>query len=317
MVEVAEPVSKAAAERKKRGMLADMLTRLVREKPLGLIGGIIVLVFLLTGILADVIAPYGFKDIHLAYRLSPPGTEGFLLGTDGIGRDILSRIIYGARVSMIVGLVATAISITESTVIGILSGFLGGKFDLIIQRFIDAWMAFPWLIIMMTIMSLVGSHGMWQLILVMGISGGIGGSRVMRSAVIGIKENVYVEAARAVGASTVRTLARHILPNVMPIIIISFSIGVGGTILAEASLSFIGFGIPPPTPSWGGMLSVEGRAYMLEGPWLALWPGLALAVVVFGANMLGDAVRDLLDPRLRGGVGRYTGGKKKRQKQVA
>lgn len=318
MAEATQPIAVTSPDRKRRGLLADIIVRMVREKPLGTIGGAIVLLMFLTGIFANFLAPYGFKDTNIAFRLSPPGTPGFLLGTDGVGRDMLSRIIYGARVSMLVGLVATFISVAESTIIGMSCGFLGGKFDLIIQRFVDAWMSFPYLIILMSIMSLVGT-GMWQLILVMGFSGGIGGSRVMRSAVMGIKENVYVQAAIVVGATTTRTLIRHILPNIMAPIIIVFTIGMGGVILAEASLSFLGFGIPPPTPSWGGMLSGDGRTYMMQAPWMALWPGLALSIVVFGINMLGDALRDILDPRLRGGIGRYSVGEQKfkKKKQTA
>ena len=314
MAESAEPISGITLEKpKKRGFWLDVLVRLVREKPLGTIGGVLVLLMFMAGIFSTVLAPYSYKKPHLLYTLSPPGTTGFPLGTDGVGRDVLSRIIAGARVSMIVGIVATVISVTEATLIGIFCGFLGGRFDMTVQRFVDSWMCFPWLIIMMTILSIVGT-GMWQLILVMGISGGIGGSRVIRSAVIGIKENLYVRAAEAIGCSTVRTLVRHILPNVTAPIIIMFTIGVGGVILAEASLSFLGYGIPPPTPSWGGMLSMEGRSYMLQAPWLALWPGLALTLAVFGFNMLGDALRDILDPRLRGGGGRFAGAKRKKRR---
>ncbi len=161
-------------------------------------------------------------------------------------------------------------------------------------------MAFPGLLLLLTIMSIAGK-GLLQIILVLGIAGGIGGSRVVRGAVIGIKENDYFLAARAIGSPTTATLVRHVLPNIMPVVIIIFSINVGGVIIAEASLSFLGFGLPPKIPSWGGMLSREGRRFMEVAPGLALWPGLALTIVVFSLNMFGDALRDLLDPRLRGG----------------
>ena len=307
MVGAAESISKPVAQSKKRGLLVDLITRLVKEKPLGLIGGIIFLILLFTGIFADLLAHYGMNEVNLVARLSPPSAQ-FWLGTDTVGRDILSRIIYGARVSMIVGMAAMVLSLTISVTIGILSGFIGGKFDLVVQRFVDAWICFPWLIILISVMSLLGP-GLWQMIIVLGVSGGIGGSRIIRSAVIGIKENMYVASAVAVGASTPRILAHHILPNILPPVIIMFSIGIGGVIMAEASLSFLGFGIPPPQPSWGGMLSGQGREYMLLAPWMAIWPGLALSVVIYGVNMLGDAVRDILDPRMRGGIGRYGGGK--------
>jgi len=314
MAEATGPITVVPEAQKRHSLFAEVVTRLVKEKPLGTVGAVIVLLLFLTGIFADLLAPYPYDEMHLRYLLHPPGTPGFLLGTDGIGRDMLSRIIYGARISMIVGLVATSLSVGVSTLIGVFTGFLGGKLDMTVQRFVDAGMCFPWLILMITIMSLVGT-GMWQLIFVLGIGGGIGGSRVVRSAVIGIRENVYMQAASAIGCSTSRMLTRHVLPNILAPLIILYTIGMGGMILAEASLSFLGYGIPPPTPSWGGMLSVEGRSYMLQAPWMCLWPGVALSVAVYGINMFGDALRDILDPRLRGGVGRYTTGVKvKKQK---
>jgi peptide/nickel transport system permease protein len=293
----------AAQEGRRKRLLSDLLSRLVKEKPLGLVGGIIVLLLLITGVFADFLAPYGFNDIHLADRLTGPSTT-YILGTDNLGRDMLSRIIFGARISMYVGLGAALISTVEASVIGIVSGYLGGKFDILVQRFVDAWMAFPFLFILLTVMAIIGG-GTLQVTVVLGMASGIGGSRVVRSAVIAIKGNVYVEAARAIGTPTTRILTRHVLPNVMAPIIVMFSIGIGGMILAEASLSFLGFGIVPPTPSWGGMLSGSGRTHMIRAPWMMIWPGAALATVVYGLNMFGDAVRDLLDPRLRGGLGRY------------
>jgi peptide/nickel transport system permease protein len=289
--------------------------RLVKEKPLGTIGGVIVLILLLTGVFADFLAPYGYNVMDMAARLTGP-SAAHLLGTDNVGRDLFSRIIYGARISMYVGFGVTILSTLISVTIGIISGFLGGKVDMIIQRFVDAWMCIPGLFLILTVMALLGP-GLVQVILVLGVSGAVGGSRVVRSAVIGIKGNVYVEAARAVGVPVKRILIRHILPNIMAVIIISFTVHIGAAILTEASLSFLGFGIPPPMPSWGGMLSGSGRRYMLIAPWMCLWPGLALALVVYGINMLGDALRDLLDPRLRGGLGRYGGVARKAAKAKA
>ena len=285
--------------RKRRSRLAEFFIRLVKEKPLGTISGIIVLILIFVAIFADVLAPYSFFEVHLVDRLQGPSTK-HLLGTDQLGRDFLSRIIQGARISLGVGLAATALSIVVAFLIGGASGFLGGKFDIGVQRFVDAWMCFPGLLLLLTIMSVVG-RGLPQIILVLGISGGIGGSRVIRGAVIGIKENDYFQAAEAVGNSRWRIFIRHVLPNIMPVIIIIFSISVGGVIMAEASLSFLGFGLPPKIPSWGGLLSQAGRRYMEVAPWLALFPGLALTVVIYSLNMFGDAMRDLLDPRLRGG----------------
>jgi len=301
-----------AAETKRHSEPVEFVMRLVREKPLGTVGGIITLLLLLTGIFADFLAPYGMNETNATEALSTPSAT-FLLGTDNLGRDLLSRVIYGARVSVIVGLAASTLATIVSVLIGLLSGYIGGKFDLIFQRFVDAWMCLPMLIVLMIIISLVGP-GMLTVILNLGFWWGIIGSRIIRSAVITTKENAYVQAAVATGCSTVKILIRHILPNIMAPAIILFTTRVPNVILAEASLSFLGFGIPAPTPSWGGMLSGIGRTYMFMAPWMVLWPGLALATVVYGVNMFGDAIRDLLDPRLRGGIGRYGVKAKKGQK---
>ena len=289
----------AVSEPKRRAGLADFFIRLVTEKPLGTACGIIVLILIFVAIFADVLAPYDYIKIHLADRFQGSSAR-YLLGTDHLGRDLLSRIIHGARLSIVVGLAATALNVVVAVLIGGTSGFFGGKLDLAVQRFVDAWMAFPGLLLLLTIMSIVGS-GLLQIIVVLGISGGIGGSRVLRGAVIGIKENDYFLAARAIGSPTTATLMRHVLPNIMAPVIIIFSITVGAVIIAEASLSFLGFGVPVNIPSWGGLLSREGRQYMEQAPWLALWPGLALTITIYSLNMFGDAMRDLLDPRLRGG----------------
>jgi len=300
---------------KKHSPWADFFIRLFKEKPMGAFGGIIVLVLLLTGIFAEFISPEGYNDINLRARLQAPSAQ-HVLGTDQLGRDELSRIIYGARVSMIIGIGASALSTVIAAIIAITSGYIGGNFDLAMQRFVDAWLCFPSLILLLIAMTLIGP-GVVQVTLVLGITYGIGGTRLIRSAVITIKSNIYVEASRAIGATTPWILTRHILRNTIPFMVIFFTVSMAGMILAEAGLSFLGFGIPPPYPSWGGMLSFEGRSFMLQAPWLALWPGLSLSIVVYGINMFGDAVRDLLDPRLRGGVGTYSamGNKNKKLKK--
>ena len=290
------------AERKSRSSALNFLKRLVKEKPLGTVGAIITLLLLLIGIFASFIAPYGMNQSTADLLVRPSLTHWF--GTDNLGRDILSRIIYGARISLIVGLVGATISVTLSTIIGMLCGYIGGVFDLLVQRFVDAWMCIPSLILMMVIISIIGP-GIWQVTIVMGLCFGISGSRIIRSATMSIKENVYLQAVRSIGCSPSRIIIRHILPNVMASIIILFSTVVPMVILVEASLSFLGYGIPPPNPSWGAMLSGSARDYMFQAPWIIIWPGLALSIVVYGVNMFGDALRDLLDPRMRGGSGRY------------
>ena len=247
--------------------MVSFFVRMWREKSLGTVSGIIILLVILVAIFADVLAPYEYIEIHLADRLTG-SSAGYPLGTDHLGRDLLSRVIYGARLSLIVGLAATALNVVVAVVIGGTSGFFGGKLDLVVQRFVDAWMAIPGLLLLLTIMSIVG-RGLLQLIVVLGISGGIGGSRLVRSAVIDIKENAYFQAAEVIGASKWRTFIGHVLPNIMPVVIIVFSINVGGVIISEASLSFLGFGLPVGVPSWGAMLSREGREYMQQAPWLA------------------------------------------------
>ncbi len=299
---MADSSSGRVSERKRHSFFVDFFIRLVKEKPLGTAGGVITLLLLLAGIFSGVLAPYGANEITGEFLAAP--SARFWLGTDNLSRDLLSRIIFGARVSVIVGLATPALSAVIGLVIGITSGYIGGKFDLIVQRFVDAVMCLPFLVLLIGLMSLIGA-GMWTLILTMGVTWGIYDARFARSVVISIKENAYVEAATAIGCPTSRILTRHILPNIMAPIVITFTSSVAGVILAEASLSFLGYGIPLPAPSWGGMLSGSGRDYMFMAPWMVIWPGLALATVVYGINMFGDAVRDLLDPRLRGGLGRY------------
>ena len=282
--------------------MTDFFGRLVKEKPLSIIAGVIILLLILVAIFADVLAPFPHDEVNIVDRMQAP-SHRYLLGTDQLGRDLLSRLLFGARISLTVGLTATTINVVVAVLIGGISGFFGGRLDLAMQRFVDAWMAFPGLLLLLTIMSLVG-RGLPQIIVVLGVTGGIGGSRVVRGAVVGVKENVYFQAAEAIGSTWWRTLIRHVLPNIAAPVIIIFTINVGGVIISEAALSFLGFGLPISVPSWGGMLSREGREFMEVAPRLALWPGLCLTVVVYCLNMFGDAVRDLLDPRLRGGGGR-------------
>ncbi len=304
------------SESNRQGRFADFFNRLWREKPLGSFCGMIILLLIFVALFTDVLTPYPYDKLNFGDRLQGASFWN-LLGTDQLGRDLLSRLIFGARISLVVGLAATTLNVAVALLIGGTSGFLGGKLDLAVQRFVDAWMAFPGLLLLLTIMSVVG-QGLLQIIVVLGIAGGIGGSRVVRGAVIGIKENDYFLAARAVGTPTSQILTRHVLPNIMAPIIIIFSINIGGVIIAEASLSFLGFGLPIKVPSWGGMLSREGRRFMEQAPWLALWPGLFLTLVVYSLNMFGDALRDLLDPRLRGGEGSYgTAGRKRKRGLLA
>jgi peptide/nickel transport system permease protein len=272
---------------------------MVREKPLGLLGAFIVFGLLGVAVFAEVIAPYGYAQTSLLQRFQGSSMEHWL-GTDQLGRDLLSRIIYGTRVSLTVSFGAAALGVLLATLIGITSAFFGGRYDLGMQRFVDAWESIPGLLLLLAIMSLLGP-GLFNVTGVLGLSFGIQNSRIIRGAAMSVKENAYIEAAQAFGGSNLRIMLCHILPNVAAIIIVVATIGLGNLILIEASLSFLGFGVPPPHPTWGGMLSLQGLSYMYQAPWLAIWPGVALSAAVFGFNMFGDALRDLLDPRLRGG----------------
>ncbi|MEQ8260960.1 MAG: ABC transporter permease [Alcanivorax sp.] len=277
--------------------------RLCRERPLGAVGALICLLLLFTGVFADLIAPQGYNAINPIDRLQAPSWE-YWFGTDQLGRDIFARVVHGARLSVIVAFAATTLSIVISAFLGILSGYFGGRLDMFIQRLVDGWMCFPDLILLIVAVAVLGP-GTWQIIVILGLLFGISGSRIVRGAVLSARQNVYVHAAQSMGASSTRILWHHILPNVMAPLIVLYTTRLAAVILAESGLSFLGLGIPPPSPSWGGMLSLDGRSYMFQAPWLAIIPGIALTVVVFGINMFGDALRDMLDPRMRGGSGRY------------
>lgn len=248
--------------------------------------------------IGGLIAPFRYDKNHLRDRLqSPSGT--YLLGTDELGRDILSRLIYGARVSIIVPFGAVLISETIAATIGIMSAYYGGWVDKAAQRLVDIFQALPGLVVLITILGIFGS-GLWQLICVIGVLGGPPGSRIIRGQVLSIMASPYIEAGRVVGAGDRHIMLKYVLPNVMALIILGSTIRLGSVVLIEASLSFLGYGLPPPFPSWGQMLSLQGREYMRSAPGLAIYPGIAIGIVVFAYNLLGDALRDVLDPRLRG-----------------
>jgi peptide/nickel transport system permease protein len=280
---------------------AAAVWRFGRRKPLGAAGGVIVVGLVLLALFADRIAPYDFDETIAGARLRPPSAR-FWLGTDNLGRDVWTRVVFGARVSMTVGFGAVLLGTALATVIGVTSGYFAGRYDTVVQRVVDAWQSFPFLIIVLSLMAVLGP-GRLNVVLALGVVGAAGASRVIRSATVVVSGNPYVEGARALGCGHLRILVRHVLPNVAAPIIVLATIGLGSAILAESALSFLGFGVPPPYPSWGGMLSGSGRSYMYQAPWMALWPGAAISLAVYGFNMLGDALRDVLDPRLRGTPG--------------
>jgi peptide/nickel transport system permease protein len=277
--------------------------RFCRRKPLGAIGGILVLALLVMAVFADRIAPFAYDEA--VARMKPPSAR-FWMGTDNLGRDVWSRVVYGARISVTVGFATVALATLLAVAVGVSSAYVGGVYDILLQRVVDAWISFPALVIVLSLLAALGP-GLLNLILALSIIGAAGASRVIRGATLSAMQNPYIEAARAIGAGHARIVARYVLPNIMATIIIIATIGLGAVILAESALSFLGFGVPPPYPSWGGMLSGSGRTFMYHAPWMALCPGVAISLAVFGFNMLGDALRDVLDPRLRG-AGRFLRG---------
>ena len=290
------PVQPARRNVLVRGLAATWL--FTRRKPLGAIGAVIVVAMLLMTVFAEQIAPYAYDETIRGARMKSPNFTHWL-GTDNLSRDIWSRVVYGARVSVTVGFATIALGTLIAAMIGVSSGYFGGAYDIAVQRVVDAWMSFPFFVIALSVMAVLGP-GLWNVILSIAVVVGATSSRVIRGATISVAANTYVEAARAMGAGHMRIILRYIFPNIAATIIILATIGLGGVILAESALSFLGFGVPPPYPSWGAMLSGSGRTYMYRAPWMAIWPGVAISLAVFGFNMLGDALRDVLDPRLRG-----------------
>lgn len=278
------------------------LLSFVRAKPLGALGALVLVVAALMAVFAQVIEPYDPVATSQREALeSPSGVH--LLGTDQFGRDVFSRVVRGARISLYVGLGATSAAVVLATLIGIVSAYFGGVADYFIQRLVDVVQAIPGLILLISVLVILGPS-ITNVVLALAFRASITASRVIRSATLSVIANPFVEAATVLGAGHVRIMLRHVAPNIVPAAIIIATIQFGGAILAEASLSFLGYGVPPPTPTWGGMMSAEGRVYMIAAPWILIGPAVALSLVVFSVNMLGDALRDRLDPRLRGTGGR-------------
>jgi peptide/nickel transport system permease protein len=281
----------------RRGPLS-IPARFMARKPLGAIGGVLIVLMLAVAVFAPWLAPYPYDVGVAADRLQGP-TLAHPFGTDANGRDLLSRIIWGARVSVTIGFGAVGLSTLLAGVVGIVSGYFGGWLDLLVQRLVDVWISFPALVLLVSLVAILGP-GLWSTTVILGILLAPGTARVVRSAVLAMRHLPYVESARCAGAGHGRIMRTCVLPNVSAAILVLATTQLGVAILAESTLSFLGYGVPPPFPTWGAMLSGTGRAFMLQSPWLSIWPGLAISAAVFGFNMLGDALRDELDPRLRG-----------------
>lgn len=274
------------------------LRRFVRRKPLGAAGGFLMLLMVFTATFADVLATYDPIRTHTASTLAPPGGE-FWLGTDHLGRDLWSRIVHGARISLAVGIASTLLGAVLGGVIGLLSGYAGGKTDLISQRFLDILQGLPLLVLALVMAAALGPS-LSNVIIAISVPIVPRAARVIRSSTLAIREMAYIEAARAAGVGHLRIAFRHIMPNTIGPFIVLITAQLGSAILVEAALSFLGLGVPEPYPSWGRMLSISAAEFAQRAPWLVLFPGVAISLAVFGSNLLGDALRDTLDPRLRG-----------------
>ena len=291
------PALEIAATERGWGARAGPVARRLAGNPLSLLSIVIIVACMVIALFAPWLAPYDYDEQDILARLQgPSGAHWF--GTDDLGRDILSRIVWGSRVSITVSFGAVAVGVGLGTLVGLCAGYFQGAFDLVSQRLVDFIMSMPALIILLVVVSVAG-RGLPTLIIALGIVQSALATRLARATTMQLSAQQFVEAARVLGCSSRRILFRHILPGLFPPMMVIVSLGMGVAILAESSLSFLGYGVVPPTPSWGGMLSGSSRVYMFNNPWMSLWPGLAIASVVFAFNMLGDALRDILDPRLR------------------
>jgi peptide/nickel transport system permease protein len=273
------------------------LRKFILTKPLGAAGAVVIIVMAAAALFADAIAPYDAYELNQRLQFGAPNMAHWL-GTDEFGRDVLTRLLYGARIALFIGFASSFLGATAGAIFGVVSAYLGGRTDLYLQRLMDILLAFPLLILALAIVTVLG-RSIPNLILAIAIPVIPRTARIVRASALAAKENVYVEAARAIGSSHIRVMFRHIVPNVMAPYLIVLTAQLGGAILTEASLSFLGLGTAEPTPSWGLMLSGGAPMYAEKAPWLAVFPGLAISLAVFGFNLFGDSLRDALDPKLR------------------
>ena len=275
---------------------ASVWHRLARDHKISIVSIVVILLFVLGAIFAPLLTPYAYDAVSLSERLMPP-SPAHLFGTDEVGRDVLTRMLYGSRMSLLIGIIPTMLSMAIGTLIGMIAGYFGGKVDTVIMRVADIVMSFPSMLLAMVVMYTLGG-GTFNVFLTMAFVGWAGVARVVRSETLKLKESEYVEAARIMGVRRFRIIARHILPNCLPTIIVLFTLDIPAAILTESSLSFLGMGVQPPSASWGLMVNA-GRAFLYHAPWLCFAPCLAIMVIVLAFNYLGDGLRDVLDPHLQ------------------
>lgn len=275
---------------------STVIKRLWRENKLAVASAIIIALFILAAIFAPLLTPYSFDEMDLLNRLAPPSGE-HLLGTDEAGRDVFTRMLYGARISLLVGIVPTVISMLAGAVLGIIAGYNGGKTDAVIMRLADIMLAFPSMFLAMVIMYTLGD-GIINIFLALALVNWASVARIVRAETLKLKETEFVEAARSIGVKKITVMLRHILPNCIPSLIVLFTLNIPSAILSESSLSFLGIGIKAPQASWGLMVNT-GRQFLYSQPWLSLSPSVAIMIIVLAFNFLGDGLRDVLDPHLK------------------
>lgn len=289
-------------QRYRSSVIRRAIWNFARSQPLGVLGACILLTLAFAALFGAQLVPYDPLKANASVRLQGPSLH-HLFGTDNLGRDMFSRIVWAAKPSFFTGIIVVSFTAVFGMSLGVISAYFGGLFDLLFQRVIDAMQVFPGLVFAMAVVTAMGNKMAWgipwSVVVALSVILLPGTSRVIRAAALGVKQNAYIEAARMVGASRLRIVFRHIVPNVMAPVIVVASVQLGGVILAESALSFLGLGVAPPTPSWGGMLSGNGLRFMEAAPWLAIFPGLAISLAVLAFNLLGDAIQDTLDPRLR------------------
>jgi peptide/nickel transport system permease protein len=275
-----------------------MASQFVRRKPMGVVGGLLVCLLVIVAVSAGRIAQHDPFKVRAMLRFQSPGSA-FWFGTDDFGRDVFSRVVYGARISLQIGISAVLLGTSVGALVGLTSGYFSGRTDLVIQRIMDSMMAFPTLVLALAVVAALGAS-LPNVIIAVALTLIPVANRVVRSVALSVRATDYVTAARGLGGTEWRVLFVHVLPNCFAPYVVIATANLGTAILAEAALGFLGLGVPPPTPAWGSMLSGAAQGYLYQAPWMAVYPGLAITLAVFGFNMLGDAIRDVLDPRLRG-----------------
>ncbi|HEY9595844.1 MAG TPA: ABC transporter permease [Spirochaetia bacterium] len=288
-------MTEVAATVRKKHVVPHLLRVFMRHK-LGIVGAVILLAFIVLAVFADVLVPADPYAMDLERTFSPVGSAGHFLGTDNFGRDTFARLIYGARISLLIGIVVVAFAAVIGTVLGLVAGYYGGWVDATVMRLVEVFYSFPFLILVIAVIAVLGPS-IFNVMWVLGLVNWPGYARLVRGQVLSLKKTEFIQAAKATGAGSARVIFRHIMPNSLTPIIVQATLGMPGAILASAALGFLGFGVQPPTPEWGTMVN-EGKDYILLNPGMILWPGLCIFLVVLSFNFIGDALRDSMDPRL-------------------